>query len=168
LQRISLPSRDDEEWEIKRQTRQGKQLIEQLSEEIALEMVLIPPGEFMMGSLRNERDKSSSEKPQHKVKLEKAFLMGKYPVTQEQWRAVAGFPHVNRELKPNPSRFKGIGLVSEKTKKRLKREQSSILNQDKFYSSARELFEGIVNWLDSDSICGLEHGEIESKLFENG
>ena len=46
--------------------------------------------------------------------------------------------------------------------------QSSILNQDKFYSSARELFEGIVNWLDSDSICGLEHGEIESKLFENG
>jgi hypothetical protein len=46
--------------------------------------------------------------------------------------------------------------------------QASILNQDKFYSSARELFEGIVNWLDSDSICGLEHGEIESRLFENG
>jgi hypothetical protein len=59
-------------------------------------------------------------------------------------------------------------LVSEKTKKRLKPMQASILNQDKFYSSARELFEGIVNWLDSDSICGLEHGEIESKFLENG
>ena len=37
-----------------------------------------------------------------------------------------------------------------------------------FWSQARELFEQIVSWLDSDSICGLEHSQIESKLLENG
>ena len=37
-----------------------------------------------------------------------------------------------------------------------------------FWSQARELFEEIVRWLDSDNICGLEHSQIESKLLENG
>ncbi|CDN11237.1 hypothetical protein RintRC_6903 [Richelia intracellularis] len=36
-----------------------------------------------------------------------------------------------------------------------------------FCSQARELFEQIVSWLDSDSICGLEHSQIESNLLEN-
>ena len=36
-----------------------------------------------------------------------------------------------------------------------------------FWSQARELFEQIVSWLDSDSICGLEHSQIESKLLQN-
>jgi formylglycine-generating enzyme required for sulfatase activity len=33
--------------------------------------------------------------------------MGKYPVTQGQWKFVASLPQVNRELKPEPSRFEG-------------------------------------------------------------
>ncbi|CDN10198.1 hypothetical protein RintRC_1502 [Richelia intracellularis] len=37
-----------------------------------------------------------------------------------------------------------------------------------FWSQARELFEQIVSWLDSDSICWLEHSQIESKFLENG
>ncbi|CDN11588.1 hypothetical protein RintRC_3235 [Richelia intracellularis] len=37
-----------------------------------------------------------------------------------------------------------------------------------FWSQARELFEQIVSWLDSDSIFGLEDSQIESKLLENG
>ncbi|CDN12520.1 hypothetical protein RintRC_2643 [Richelia intracellularis] len=37
-----------------------------------------------------------------------------------------------------------------------------------FWSQAREQFEEIVSWLDSDSICGLEYSQIESKLLENG
>ena len=35
------------------------------------------------------------------------FFMGKYPVTQAQWRFVAELPQVKEELKPDPSRFKG-------------------------------------------------------------
>lgn len=46
--------------------------------------------------------------------------------------------------------------------------QASTSNEDRLFSQARELFEQILDWLDSDSICGLEHGEIESKLLENG
>ena len=33
--------------------------------------------------------------------------MSKHPVTQEQWRFVAQLDRVNREMKPDPSRFKG-------------------------------------------------------------
>ena len=39
--------------------------------------------------------------------------MSKYPITQEQWRSVAGLPQVKRELKLDPSRFKGDILPVE-------------------------------------------------------
>ncbi|MFM6908846.1 MAG: formylglycine-generating enzyme family protein, partial [Dolichospermum sp.] len=43
----------------------------------------------------------------------KPFSMGKYPITQAQWQAVAALPQVNQELKPNPSRFKGANRPVE-------------------------------------------------------
>jgi formylglycine-generating enzyme required for sulfatase activity len=33
--------------------------------------------------------------------------MGRYPVTQAQWKAVAALPKINRELERDPSEFKG-------------------------------------------------------------
>jgi formylglycine-generating enzyme required for sulfatase activity len=38
--------------------------------------------------------------------------MGKYQVTQAQWRFVAQLPQVNKELDPEPSNFKGDGSTS--------------------------------------------------------
>lgn len=35
------------------------------------------------------------------------FCLGRYPVTQAQWRVVASWEKVERELEPEPSRFKG-------------------------------------------------------------
>ena len=58
------------------------------------EMVLIPAGEFLMGSDAGDSD----EKPEHRVRITKPFYLGKYEVTQEQWAAVMG---------NNPSRFQG-------------------------------------------------------------
>ena len=49
----------------------------------------------------------------------------------------------------------------------MKHIQASTSNEDMF-SEAREIFEEIVDWLGSDSACSLEHGELESKLLENG
>ena len=46
--------------------------------------------------------------------------------------------------------------------------QGSTSNQGMFWSQAQELFEQIVCWLDSGSICGLKHSQIESNLLENG
>ena len=94
------------EWVIRKQRQQIQQWVEDLGDGIQLEMVVIPSGRFMMGSPENERERSSSEGPQHEVNI-KAFFMGKYPVTQAQWKAVVALPQVNRELKPDPSRFKG-------------------------------------------------------------
>ncbi len=91
---------------IKRQRRQAQYFIEELGNNITLEMVAIPNGTFLMGSPDTEEGHRDNESPQHEVTV-KSFFMGKYPVTQAQWQAVAFLPQVNRELEPNPSRFKG-------------------------------------------------------------
>lgn len=44
----------------------------------------------------------------------------------------------------------------------------STSNEGVFFTQARQLFEEMVEWLSSDSVCGLEHGELENKLFVNG
>lgn len=46
--------------------------------------------------------------------------------------------------------------------------QVSTVNEDVFFLEARELFEEMVDWLSSESVCGLEHGELKNKLFVNG
>ena len=65
-----------------------------------LEMILIRPGEFTMGSAENSRSRLSREWLPHKVTLTEAFYLGKYEVTQAQWRAVMG---------TNPAKDHGVG-----------------------------------------------------------
>jgi formylglycine-generating enzyme required for sulfatase activity len=86
--------------------RTPQYFIEDLGNGIQLEMVMIPSGSFMMGSPEKEDGSNDDERPQHQVTI-KAFCLGKYQVTQAQWKAVAAFPQVNKELKLDPSRFKG-------------------------------------------------------------
>ena len=74
---------------------------EDLGQGITLDLVKIPKGTFQMGSARDDR-----EKPRHQVTV-KSFFLGKYPVTQAQWQAVATLPRINQHIKPTPSRFKG-------------------------------------------------------------
>jgi formylglycine-generating enzyme required for sulfatase activity len=87
---------------------QGKALhyIENLPNQVRLEMVLIPSGSFMMGALESEKGSRNNERPQHEVTVP-AFFMGKYPITQAQWKEVASLPQINRKLNPDPSYFKG-------------------------------------------------------------
>jgi len=73
---------------------------------LPLRMMLISAGTFLMGSPEDELERSKAEGPQHEVMLSQ-FFMAQYPVTQAQWREVAKWPQVNRELKPDPSGFKG-------------------------------------------------------------
>ncbi|MEO1590472.1 MAG: formylglycine-generating enzyme family protein, partial [Cyanobacteria bacterium J06632_22] len=101
-----LPGRRQTEWVVRRQRRQARQLVEELPGGVTLEMVAIPSGIFMMGSPEDEVDRSTREGAQHEVSVF-PFLLGKYPVTQAQWRAVAGLPPVEIELTPDPSSFKG-------------------------------------------------------------
>jgi formylglycine-generating enzyme required for sulfatase activity len=71
---------------------------------IGMEFVPIPPGEFEMGSPSDEEGRWSAEGPVHHVNIGKAFYMGRYEVTQKQWRAIMG---------DNPSRFTGDDLPVE-------------------------------------------------------
>lgn len=91
---------------VERLSYQGKYFTEDLVHGISLTMVKIPGGEFLMGSPEKEEEKFSDESPQHRVSID-SFFMGKYPITQAQWRAIASLPKIHRDLNPNPSNFKG-------------------------------------------------------------
>jgi PelA/Pel-15E family pectate lyase len=64
--------------------------------EVKLEMVRIPAGSFQMGSSKKERGRSSDEGPAHKVTINYDFYIGKYEVTQAQWKAITGTNPVYR------------------------------------------------------------------------
>ncbi|WP_417385404.1 SUMF1/EgtB/PvdO family nonheme iron enzyme [Gimesia sp.] len=77
-----------------------------------ISFMLIPPGEFMMGSGKQEKDEYLAEAeaakdtwsiksiqtefPQQHIKITKPFYLGKFEVTQAQWKSVMG---------SNPSKF---------------------------------------------------------------
>lgn len=75
----------------------------ELGSEVSIELVFVPAGEFDMGSSPSELKRDSDE-GQHHVKLTKAFYMGKFEVTQLQYRVI---------MKDNKSRFGGDNLPVE-------------------------------------------------------
>ncbi|MBC6434680.1 formylglycine-generating enzyme family protein [Nostoc sp. HG1] len=91
---------------INRTQKTAQYYVEDLGNGVRLEMVLIPGDSFLMGSPEDELERRDSESPQHLVNIQQ-FCIGKYPVTQAQWKAVAALPQVNKELNVDPSRFKG-------------------------------------------------------------
>jgi formylglycine-generating enzyme required for sulfatase activity len=105
---------DEPRLKLKRRSAQAYQFIESLGNNVQLEMVQILAGEFMMGSPQDEIDRRSNESPQHPVTVPE-FFMGKYPITRAQWRSIAQQTElqVDRELKENPSSFKGDNLPVE-------------------------------------------------------
>lgn len=74
---------------------------------IGMEFVLIPAGEFMMGAPSGEEGREDNEGPVHKVTIKEPFYLGKFEVTQDQWRKVMG---------SNPPGSKGdnypVGFIS--------------------------------------------------------
>ena len=97
---------------IKEDIKLVEYFTENLPKNIPLKMVVIPGGTFLMGSPETEAERYENESPQHEVTVP-PFFMGKYPVTQAQWRVVADLEQVNRKLDPDPSHFKGDDLPVE-------------------------------------------------------
>jgi len=98
---------------IHRRQQQAYYFTEDLGNGVELEIVAIPEGSFLMGSPETEEGHFYDESPQHQVTLE-SFFIGKYPVTQAQWQAVAALPLVKTKFKLYPSNFKGAYRPVEK------------------------------------------------------
>lgn len=58
-----------------------------IKNELGMEFVLIPPGEYLMGSPTSEQGRADDE-VQHKVQISEPFYLGKTEVTQKQWREI--------------------------------------------------------------------------------
>ena len=81
--------------------------------------VRIPPGEFRMGA----DDSHEDEQPVHRVRITRAFEIGKFEVTQAQWAGVLSDAHPRpgvallnsqgAEVSLDPSHFKGASLPVE-------------------------------------------------------
>lgn len=70
-------------------------------------------GHLYMGAPDMENSRLARESPQYSVTLP-SFFMGRYAVTQEQWRIVVkNFNKVNIDLRSEPSFFQGDHLSVE-------------------------------------------------------
>jgi formylglycine-generating enzyme required for sulfatase activity len=65
---------------------------------IGMKLVLIPAGEFLMGSPDTDNDAKADEKPQHRVRITRPFYLGATEVTQGQYQSITG---------ESPSNYKG-------------------------------------------------------------
>ena len=61
----------------------------EVTNSIGMKFRLIPAGEFTMGSPESEPDRDDDEK-QHRVEISRPFYLGKYEVTQGEWKSVMG------------------------------------------------------------------------------
>ncbi|MCA2691609.1 SUMF1/EgtB/PvdO family nonheme iron enzyme [Microcystis sp. M034S2] len=107
--------------QIKKESKQSQYFREDLGNGITLEMVAIPGGTFTMGTEDEEIERLVKkfnwegfrwERPQHRVTVS-SFYMGRYPITQSQWKAIAATAKIDIDLETNPSNFKGDELPVE-------------------------------------------------------
>ncbi len=94
LDHLGAGSRDAQERQLQ-YSKANDLPIEVQTRKSGIFLRLVPPGEFIMGSSREE-DGDSDEKP-HKVIISRPMYIGKYEITQGQWTKVMG---------SNPAYFK--------------------------------------------------------------
>jgi formylglycine-generating enzyme required for sulfatase activity len=94
------------------QDKQESQCIEKV-DNINLELIKISAGKFKMGAIKDEYGIHIPNKGDPRDVDVPEFYIGKYPVTQQQWKFGANLPKINRELVPDPSEFEGEDLPVE-------------------------------------------------------
>ncbi|WP_424353255.1 formylglycine-generating enzyme family protein [Methanosarcina mazei] len=73
-----------------------------ISPSTGMEFIMAPAGEFLMGSSPEEIGRSYSESPVHRVTIKNPFYIGKYQVTQKQWKTIMGTSpsNFNEDFRP--------------------------------------------------------------------
>ncbi|HEX2997277.1 MAG TPA: SUMF1/EgtB/PvdO family nonheme iron enzyme, partial [Anaerolineales bacterium] len=100
---FETPTLNEKGEVIARAHHTAEQFTEDLGNGLSLDLILVPSGMYKMGSLPHTG--SPDEQPQHFITI-KSFMLGKFLVTQGQWKAVMG--------KLPPCRFKGDELPVER------------------------------------------------------
>jgi formylglycine-generating enzyme required for sulfatase activity/serine/threonine protein kinase len=114
----------------------------EIANSTGMRLVLIPSGEFMMGSPDSDPEAEPDEKPQHKVRITRPFYLGVHEVTQAQYEMVMGV---------NPSSFSANGGGRDQVSGR---------------STDRHPVER-VTWFDSVRFCnGLSDMEGRKRFYE--
>ncbi|ABW31989.1 formylglycine-generating enzyme family protein [Acaryochloris marina] len=75
-----------------------------LGDDVPLTLMLIPAGELWISNDENESGDTQDKQRQKCIQLPQ-FLMGTTPVTQEQWRVVAGYEEQDGTVDLSPSAF---------------------------------------------------------------
>lgn len=97
-------------------------------DEVAIDMVSVPAGTFLMGATDADTDAYDDERPQHSVTISSAFSIGKYEVTQALWQQVMG---------TNPSYFQGKKVKTDDATRPV--EMISKQDAEKFIAKLNEL-----------------------------
>ncbi len=115
--------RQGDSWDKKTKPIEVQSYKEELPQGVELTMVEISAGNFLMGSPSGEEGRNDyswlSDDDKRALGVEgidveaqrrvtvPAFWMGRFPITQAQWKVVAGLAKVERALNADPSHFKG-------------------------------------------------------------
>jgi hypothetical protein len=87
-----------------------QRFVEDLGNQVTLELVAVPGGCFTMGNtVSDESESYDNERPPMRARVF-GFYMGRTEVTQAQWREVASWPKVERDLPSSPSKYTGDDL----------------------------------------------------------
>ncbi len=55
-----------------------------------IEMLLVPPGTYLRGASEGDAEATDDERPPHVVEIRAPFYLGRYEVTQSEWKRVMG------------------------------------------------------------------------------
>ncbi|MFM7149871.1 MAG: SUMF1/EgtB/PvdO family nonheme iron enzyme, partial [Gemmataceae bacterium] len=109
LVRLQFTLRQEKRWRPRNQLEKRVQEllaagflppIPKIVNSVNMELALIPPGGFWMGSTRQQPCADHDEFPRHRVEVSRPYFLGIHQVTQEQYQAVMG---------QNPSHFSPDG-----------------------------------------------------------
>ena len=115
--------------EVQAHTGPPPSLVLDLGGGVTMELVYIKPGVFMMGGDEDRRGQPwlGSEKPKHEVAITRGFYLGRFELTQAQYRAVTGSNPAKRKQPDKPVNNVNWGqaadfcrLMSERTKRQVR------------------------------------------------
>jgi formylglycine-generating enzyme required for sulfatase activity len=81
-------------------SRRAAKRPKRMTNSIGMNFVLVPAGEFQMGTPPWDKDGETDEKPQHRVHITSPFFLGTYEVTQQEYERVMGVNPSSEKLSP--------------------------------------------------------------------